>query len=217
MSAPTRSIKVPQSFQDSGAVLRVDDDRTVVVRGASAEFRCRRAVSCVVDPRPDDLVLFAGIASGECYVLAVLERTGDQSAVWSAPGSVTLAAPEGQVTVAAREGVHVVTPATVRVTTDSVSLTAREGDVAVQALTYVGAALAANLDDLKLAAQRIDTVADRLSQKLKRAYRSVAEIDQLRAEQGDWSFRKTLGLHAANVVATAKDLVKVDGDQIHLG
>jgi hypothetical protein len=216
MSAPTRSIKVPQSFQDSGTVLRVEGDR-VVVQGAAAEFHCRRAVSCVVDPRPDDLVLFAGIASGERYVLAVLERTGDQAAVWSAPGSVTLATPDGQVTVAARDGVNVVTPSTVRVTTDAVSVTAREGELAVQALTYVGAAVVASLDDLKLTAQRIDTVAERLSQKLKRAYRTVSEIDQLRAEQGDWSFRKTLGLHAANVVATAKDLVKVDGDQIHLG
>lgn len=216
MSAPTPSIKVPQSFQDSGTVLRVEGDR-VVVRGATAEFRCRRAVSCVVDPRADDLVLFAGIASGERYVLAVLERPGDPSAVWSAAGPVTLAAPEGSVTVAARDGVNVVTPAAVRVTTDAVSVTAREGEVAVQALTYVGAAVVASLDDLKLTAQRIDTVAERLSQKLKRAYRAVSELDQLRAEQGDWSFRKTLGLHAANVVATAKDLVKVDGDQIHLG
>lgn len=216
MSAPTRSIKVPQSFQDSGTVLRVEGDR-VVVQGAAAEFHCRRAVSCVVDPRPDDLVLFAGLASGERYVLAVLERTGDQATVWSAPGSVTLAAPDGQVTVAARDGVNVVTPATVRVTTDAVSVTAREGELAVQALNYVGAAVVASLDDLKLTAQRIDTVAERLSQKLKRAYRTVSEIDQLRASQGDWSFRKTLGLHAANVVATARDLVKVDGDQIHLG
>lgn len=216
MSAPTRSIKAPQSFQDSGRVLRVEGD-LVVVQGAAAEFHCRRAVSCVVDPRADDLVLFAGIASGERYVLAVLERVGDQAAVWSSPGSVTLAAPDGQVTVAARDGVSVVSPAAVRVTTDSVSVTAREGELAVQALTYVGAAVVAGLDDLKLTAQRIDTVAERLSQKLKRAYRSVSEIDQLRAEQGDWSFRKTLGLHAANVVATAKDLVKVDGDQIHLG
>ena len=74
-----------------------------------------------------------------------------------------------------------------------------------------------HLDHIAALPLLIDTVADRLSQKLKRAYRTVAEIDQLRAEQGDWSFRKTLGLHAANVIATAKDLVKVDGDQIHLG
>ena len=216
MSAPNPSIKVPQSFQDSGTVLRVEGDR-VVVQGASAVLYCRRAVSCVVDPRADDLVLFAGIASGERYVLAVLERPGDPAAVWSSAGPVTLAAPEGGVTVAARDGVHVVTPAAVRVTSDGLSVTAREGDLAVQALTYVGAAVAANLDDIKLTAQRIDTVAERLSQKLKRAYRAVSEIDQLRAEQGDWSFRKTLGLHAANVVATATELVKVDGDQIHLG
>lgn len=217
MSAPTPSMKVPQSFQDSGTVLRVDDDGAVAVGGASAELRCRRAVSCVVDPRAGDLVLYAGLASGERYVLAVLERPGDASVVWSAAGSVTLAAPDGDVTVAARDGVNVVTPAELRVTTDAVRVTAREGDVAVQALTYVGAALAARLDDLKLTAERVDTVAGRLSQKLQRAYRTVAEIDQLRAEQGDWSFRKTLGLHATNVIATAKDLVKVDGDQIHLG
>jgi hypothetical protein len=216
MSAPTASIKVPQSFQDSGTVLRVEDGR-VVVRGATAEHDCRRAVSCVVDPRVDDLVLFAGLAGGERYVLAVLERPGDQAAVWSPAGSVTIAAADGAVTVAARDGVNVVSPAALRVTADAVSVTAREGDLAVQALSYVGRALAANLDDLKLTALRVDTVAERLSQKLQRAYRTVTEIDQLRAEQGDWSFRKTLGLHAANVIATARDLVKVDGDQIHLG
>lgn len=216
MSAPNPRIKVPQSFQDSGTVLRVEDDR-VLVQGPAGELRCRRAVSCVVDPRADDLVLVAGLANGDVYVLAVLERPGDQAAVWSAPGAVTLATPDGAVTVAARDGVNVVTPATLRVTSDAVSLTARTGDLAVQALAYAGALVAADLDELKLTARRVDTVAERLSQRLKRAYRTVTEIDQLRAEQGDWSFKKTLGLHAANVIATAKELVKVDGDQIHLG
>ena len=58
---------------------------------------------------------------------------------------------------------------------------------------------------------------ERLSQRVKRSYRTVDELDQLHARQLDYKVDKTMSLRAANALLTAEQLVKVDGGQIHLG
>ncbi|MCA9610485.1 MAG: DUF3540 domain-containing protein, partial [Myxococcales bacterium] len=50
-------------IQEVGAVRAVEDGRLVVHTGGST-FRCKRAVSCLVEPQIDDVVLFAGRSSG---------------------------------------------------------------------------------------------------------------------------------------------------------
>jgi transglutaminase/protease-like cytokinesis protein 3 len=60
-------------------------------------------------------------------------------------------------------------------------------------------------------------VLERWSQKVKRAYRKVEQIDELRAQNIDYSADQTMSLHSENALVTAEGLVKVDGEQIHLG
>ena len=45
----------------------------------------------------------------------------------------------------------------------------------------------------------------------------VDGLDQLKAEHVDHSAKKTMNLHGENAVMTARQLVKVDGEQIHVG
>ena len=59
-------------FQAMGTVVRVEGP-SFVVRTERGDLRCRRAVSCLVEPMLHDYVL-AGGQSSATYVLAVLER-----------------------------------------------------------------------------------------------------------------------------------------------
>ena len=63
----------------------------------------------------------------------------------------------------------------------------------------------------------VDTVMERISQKVKRSYRLVEECDYLRSGEVDYRADKNMSLHGDNTMVTAKELVKVDGGQIHLG
>jgi len=57
----------------------------------------------------------------------------------------------------------------------------------------------------------------RFSQRVKNAYRRVEGMDQLRAQHIDHAADKTMSLRGENTLMTAKQLVKVDGEQIHMG
>jgi hypothetical protein len=103
------------------------------------------------------------------------------------------------------------------VTSSAVRVSAAEGHVVVQGLSFVGEVVRAEVEKLKLVAKSFDSVLERFTQKVQRSYRTVTETDQLRAERIDYTADKTMSLHAEHALVSADDLVKVDSEQIHLG
>ena len=58
---------------------------------------------------------------------------------------------------------------------------------------------------------------ERISVDAKRSYRTVSEIDQVKAEQIDYAAETIMNLHGKNTLVTAEELVKLDAAQIHVG
>ena len=99
----------------------------------------------------------------------------------------------------------------------TLDLSAGDGRVAVERFTCVGDRVEFDVDDARVRGLRLDLSLDRVSSRVNRAFRVVTEIDQLRAGQVDHSAETVMHLRAKNTVLTAEELVKVDGEQIHLG
>jgi hypothetical protein len=203
-------------FQDMGTIVR-EEGPVFVVRTGSGDFRARRAVSCLVEPEVDDYVLLSGSPDGRAWVLAVLEREAGAGASVTADGDLRIKLPGGRFAVAAQEGVDLLSGKDVNVVSGEVKVTAAEGSVTVGTLAYLGSFVRAEVEKVKLAASTLDSVLERFSQKVKRSYRIVEELDQLRAEQVDHQARQTMSLRGRNALVTAEELVKLDGEQIHLG
>ena len=187
----------------------------LVVRTDSGRYRALRAVSCLVEPRADDLVLVTAAEDGRCWVLAVLERDA-KGATLSVDGDLHLR-PEGRIHLSSRRGIGIDSAQDVTVQTARVDVNALEGTVVVQGLRYLGRRLRTEVEKVKAIASTFDSVVDRFSLQAKRSYRRVEELDQLRAETIDHVADKTVHIRAKNAVVTAEQLVKVDGDQVHLG
>lgn len=187
--------------------LRTDDGET-----ASAA----RALSCLVDPRRGDRVLVA-LGSGESYVLAVLHRPASEGVELSAPGDLTVRVPDGAFRVAARSGLELATGADLSLTAARVALSAAEGSVAVRALSVLGERLHADLGAVKTVARTVDSLLDRFTQRVKRSYRFVEEVDTLQADSVDQTVRETWHLRARHALTHTEKLVKVDSEQIQLG
>lgn len=205
-----------QAVQEIGRVRRCDDKSFVVVTEAG-ELSCRRAVSCLVAPEIDDTVLVATATTGRAWVLAVLERDDTQKTRLEVDGDLDVRLRRGTFTVAAQEGVGIVSGSAVQVVAGRFNLNAVDGNVALQRLTYVGRFLRSEIEKVKSVASTLDSVLDRFSQRVKRSYRTVEELEQLKARQLDYKVDKTMSLRGGNTMVTAEKLVKVDGDQIHLG
>ncbi|MCA9621990.1 MAG: DUF3540 domain-containing protein [Myxococcales bacterium] len=187
------------------------------VRTESGSYAARRAVSCLVAPLPGDLVLVARPEAEHCYILAVLERPEEGAAVvLESDGDLTIR-PRGRMAVAAQEGVTIASGKDLSVASASVDVKTVDASVSAQRLGVVGRFLHSEIDRVKTVAGVIDEVAERISQRVKRLYRHVEDFEQLRADKVDYVANKTMSLRGQNTLMTAEELVKVDGEQIHLG
>lgn len=210
-----RKIEPEVAYQEAGRVVRAAGG-AFVVACASGEVEARRAVSCMVEPIAGDVVLVSMLPERGAYVLAVLERQGSDVSV-VLDGDLHVKLPSGRFVLGAAEGVSFASGKEVGVVAGEVKVNARLGSVFVESLSYLGAAVQAEIERAKVKAAALDASVERVIQRVKRMYRFVDEFEQLRAERVDYVAKKNMSLRGENTLVTAEELVKLDGAQIHLG
>jgi hypothetical protein len=218
MVAAATKIHDEQVIQETARV--IGEDPLLLRSGArtgAIEYRAERAAGCLLRPVLGDEVLVALLPDRRAYVLTVLTRDGEQPSEIRVKGDLRLSAEGGRVSLSGSEGVAMVTPGDVDMVAGRVTIKAVATAIASEAITVIGKAVVTELDRVKLTARTFDSVLERFTQRAKRAIRMIEETDHLRAERIDYSAEKSLSLHGENAVVTAKELVKVDGGQIHLG
>lgn len=201
-------------FEAMGTVTRIEG-QIFVVQEDGRELRTRRAVSCLVEPQVHDCVLVASQGHA-AYVLAVLERESGPATL-TVDGDLSLSLPNGKLRMVARDGVDLVSPKEVNVLAGTLAWHANLLKVTASEVVAIASQVVADLATTKLKGGIFDSVFDRVSGRAKRSYKTVEEIDQLRSKQIDYQASETMSLRSENMVATAKELVKVDGEQIHFG
>jgi hypothetical protein len=214
-----KKLDTTEASQLGGYVVKTG--ATLLVRvgdsGAATDYEARRATSCLLDPVLGDHVLLAVFGDGRAFVLAVLERTEEGPATASLDRDLTLRVPNGRLDLVAKEGVRIVSTGDVSITSAGIDMKAAEATLSIDRIAVLGRQLLAEVASVKFVAGAVDSVLDRWVQKVKRAYRTVEELDQLRARRVDYTAEKSMHLHAENALVTAGELVKLDGEHIHLG
>lgn len=202
--------------QDVGRIV-ASEGAVLAVRTQAGEVQATRAVSCLIEPVVGDRVLIGGCRREGWYVLAILSREQGARAAVALDGDLEIRLPRGRFVVAAQEGVDLVSGGDVSVASGRIDVHAADGNVVLGRLTFLGSVVRAEVEKIKLFASHLDSVVERVAQKVKRSYRSVEETDQVRAERIDYVAEKSMSLHAENALVTAEELVKIDGEQIHVG
>lgn len=205
-----------QHIQADGMVVEIRDG-LYRVDTDQGDLCARRALSCLVEPMAGDRVLVAGDFNADLFVISVLERENSQAVRMTVEGDLTLGLPNGRLSVVAAQGIDMVSGREMGLTASELEIRGRKGLVVFDQLSCIGRTAFAQLEVIKLVGGFLDTVLERVSQKVKRCYRVVEEVDHLRSGQVDYRAEKNLSLRGLNALVTAKELVKIDGDQIHLG
>jgi hypothetical protein len=203
-------------IQSCGMVIACGTDG-IEVSTDKGEFLVKRAVSCLIEPVIGDRVLIAGDLDDEIFVIAVLERPDASPMTITVDGDLTLGVPRGRFSIAAGKGIDLVTASDITLTGSELTVRAPKGHVFLDHLTYLGSKVFAQTQAVKLVGEFFDAVLDRISHKVKRSYRVVEELDHVRSGQIDYRAEKNMSLKAQNALVTADELIKMDGDQIHLG
>ncbi len=185
------------------------------VRSRGGEMEVRRAASCLLEPALGDEVLVAHHERGS-HLLAVLERDEETPARLSAEGDLQIAA-AGRLSVSGAEGVDLLTPGEAVVAAGSARLSSARVDATIGALAYLGESVTAQVDRVRTVARSVETVADRLVQRLERAYRFVARSETVRAEYAEIQATAAFHVKAETTLVQSAGLTKLDGSQVHLG
>jgi hypothetical protein len=209
-----KKLALRETQMETGTVERILD-RTIEVRLCTGTLQARRAKSCLVMPDVGDRVLCA-VEPGGAFVLAVLEGREDATTL-TTEGDLHVRSQRGRIGLCSPEGVDVASAGQVAVTSAELHVRARKGSVAVEELGFFGRLVQAEVARVALVAQEVDTTLTRLTQRAKRVFRFVEEIDQTRAGTVDLRARNLVGIRGENAVLSARVLAKVDGEQIHLG
>lgn len=215
MHALAEALEDSEVVQEIGTIRSVG--REIRVETSRGVYRAKRAVSCLVAPREGDRALVATSQKGEAFVLAILERQDEGPVAIAVEGDLELRAPAGRVRVAAGQGVDVGTTGDLHFVADELRMNAREGSLFIETLAFVGGVAKLDLERVKSTIGFCDQVLERLSQKVKRSYRFVEEVDVTRAKQVDVRAEENVHVRGRNAMVTAEVLVKMDGQQIHLG
>jgi hypothetical protein len=198
-----------------GRVMLREGQRVSVTLDEGGEMVARRAASCLLAPEVGDRVLVA--VGEESFVLAVLTRDESAPSRVVFDGDTRLEVPGGRLDLAAEGGVGITTPRALSLFAQRIAARSAIGELFVDSVDLVAKSARTQVDKLSLVATTYDAVVERIAERSKRVYRFVEEIDRLRARHLDYRAEKTAQLTADNTAVTARQVAKLDGEQVHIG
>lgn len=215
---PSAPLALPVApYQGLATVMDAGPDGTWVVDDGRQHRTIRRAASCPLEPAVGDRVWVVGEAAGSLWAIAVLERAQPSApATLAFPGDVAVTA-GGRLTLAAQGGLDLATPAAASVSADELDVRARRGRAAVEELSLLARTVHASLAKLTHVGRVLELLVDRVTQRSQHSMRAIEGVDHTRAETIDYRAERSAHVRAEHALVDGKELVKLDGGQIHLG
>ena len=217
MPSVVTQLKEEQGYlQGVGTVISCEAD-AVLVNTDQGVFTARQALSCLVVPEEGDRVLVVGMPREAVFIVAVLDRQGKQPLQISLQGDCSVKVLRGRLNLAAEEELHLLSSKELGLDAANISIRASRSNVIIDTLSFVGSQIFAQSQKIRLIGVFFDSVMERFAQRFKRSYRVVEEIDHVRSDEMDYRAENNLSLRGKNTLIEANDIVRLDGDQIHLG
>lgn len=164
------------------------------------EISACQAFSCLVAVQAGDIVAALLDDRRQCWVMAVLERSGAQDVVLQSQGRLELNAPT--ISANAQELLHMAAP--------QVRLSCEQADVMGERLNLVGGTI-------KAIGAALSTLFDRVHHHSKQYMRSTDGLDRTQAGHMELQARQLLQIHGEHTLVEGEQLVKARGAQIHFG
>jgi len=201
-----------------GHVTAIAPDGQIGVEDESGTaWTCRRAASCLLQPQPGDTVMISGPDRLRVWLIAVVEQADATASRIDAPGNVVLASATGSVSIESASDVRLRAVGAVDMQAAQWKLEADLAQCRVDEMHYTGRQADATVGHTRIFGKVFETVADRVMQMARSAFRIVDETEQVRVGQMDVEAEHSVRIHGQHTLVTGTDLVKVDASQIHMG
>jgi hypothetical protein len=192
--------------------------QSVLIYLEGGVVNARLAFSCLVTPMVGDTVLVSvSQASGDYFVLAVLDRGDTQDMALNFPASVKMSAPKGQIDVIAGKDVNLLSTAKTNLLSAEINMTSGEMNVNAGKLIANMTDVESHSQSVKLYTHMFSSVAKQVSQKTDVLVRWVEQVETLNIGNLIQNVRKNYTAHSDQAVITASKDMRIDGERIHMG
>jgi hypothetical protein len=205
-----------EASYEVGTVTAVEDHE-IVVSTSLGERRARRAASCLVAPAVGDEVALITTAVHRAFVIAILIAAEDRAVEIAVDGDLSISARGGSCRITASDSVELHAEGTLSLISRVLNLRAEEGGVILSKLTVLASSLLGHLESARLAATSVDAFFEHVTQTAKSWHRKVDDLDTLRAGHVDYRTDAEMCLRSENFLVGARNLAKLDAEQIHIG
>jgi hypothetical protein len=213
---PAPRITVAATLVQRHAIVRAVSEDGILVDDGQTRL-VRQATSCLLEPLVGDLVLIvAPVDDPGGHLLAVLEREST-AATLSVPGDLELAAPRGRLRLRGAEGLELHTQKTLDLQADEARLSARVGRFVLQECSAVIRSMFASLTKLTHVGNVLELLVDRVLQRSEHSTRVIAGTEQVQAKDITLDASNNVQVRSQRTVVDGREVVKLDGGQIHLG
>ena len=201
------------------ARVRAMTEAEILVDDGGRSRLVQAAASCLLEPAVGDLVLLVAPADDPGgYILAVLERAADTPAIVSAPGTdLTLRADAGRVRVAGQAGIELATPGTLELRADETRLQSRSVRMFIDECAAIVRSAFASLTKLTHVGEAVELLVSRFVQRSEHSTRVIEGVDHTEAEQIQLRAGNNVQVQSERTIVNGREVVKLDGGQIHLG
>lgn len=195
--------------------VKKQQEQEFVVECDGHEWVCRRAASCLLQPQVDDTVLISGPERERVYLIAVIEQAQQNNSTVCVPGELTISA--NAVNIHSTTGMQLHGGTSLDMQSVQLNLNAEKAQCVVDEMQYAGRELKSTVGMMRVIGKVYESIMDRLSFMSRTSFKITEEVEHLRAGSIDYQAEQSARLHSKYTMVTAKDLVKVDGKQIHMG
>ncbi len=209
-------LKEERVFQEYG-VVKVENKDSFTIETDSGVWEAKSAASCLLLPQTGDKVLIAAHPSQAAYILAVLEREQSSPSELLFHSDVTIKSQNGKVNVVSQEDINLISANRLQMISKEAGMHAQKAEVFIDEMSFWGKFLNANVKSIRLLASGFESVVDLLRQKVTRSYRTIEEVEHIKADRYECHAKSLLSLKGKYSTITAKEDVKIDAERIHIG
>jgi hypothetical protein len=119
--------------------------------------------------------------------------------------------------MAGGRGLQLTTPQGMGVRADELDVQARKGTAAIEDLSLIARSVFASLSRVTRIGKVLELFVDRFVQRSTHSVRSIDGLDRTQAQSIDYRADGDAHIQATHALVNGKNLVKMDGGQIHLG
>ncbi len=196
--------------------IRQVNDGLFTVNCDGADWTCSQALSCLIEPQIGDEVIISGPDHDRVYLIAVISRNSDAPVSLRVKGDLAISSTTGAVSVHSATGTRIGSDACLQVNASHYEQNHKTARITIEEMTYAGNTLEGTVGKTTFFSSVVALMADRINSVARLCFRHVREVDHVRAQTIDYEAEKLTRVHGGYTTLTARDVMKINGDQIHM-